>query len=96
MFKFQHSQINQQFEQLAELLTKISHGLCFIKINVGKMHLTVHLQLKLYAASKKTGKYSTNTFTRQSKWLLDVLEHVNLPHTQTKNNKPKEAHSSIP
>ena len=67
----------------------MSQGLCHIKISVGKMHLTVHLQLKLNAATKKTRKYSTNTFTRQSKWLLDVLEQRELTSHANKKQQTK-------
>ena len=54
MFSLQHSQNNQQkIEKLAELLLICSMVLTKLKLDVGKTHSPLHLQIKPYAVFKK-------------------------------------------
>ena len=75
MFNFQHSQITQKNEQLAELLLKHPMAYAPSKFDVGKVNSPLHLPLKPDAIFKKQRARKVPIHLQDNiNRLLDILE----------------------
>ena len=90
MFNFQHSQITQEFEKLANLLLKYPIVYATSKFDVGKISSPLHLALKPDAVFKKqrSSKVPIHLHDKINR-LLDILEQNEIISPVNNDKQPK-------